>query len=523
MKMINTYKKYLLLILVLAFSMMPSCTLDEDVYSEYVAETYYQGEKQVLSTLSGIYRSFSTITGMGTEYRIMECSADQVLVTGKVQGWWSGNNYEQLTEHKWDADHSYINSGWNSFFGTVGRSNALLASLERSGIEGLEGPKAELRALRAYAYFFLMDLFGNVPIFTDEKVNPNDLPKQNTRTEVFNFVVTELEAAAPDLPSQNDVGSEYYGRLTREAVYSLLAIVYMNGEVYTGTSYNDEVISYCDKVINSGAYQLLGNYFDNFVHNNENNAEFIYGGVYTPTIPGGVGHPLVQKVLPGISGGLFGLPYTPQNGFQTREIVYNLFEEQDIRKQMFLAYGPLKDPRNGEVVMVERVVPDGNSVLYVAGKSKQGPVPYEIIPSTGIRNQPMNAGIKWIKWGLDPNTNGGNAGNDIAFIRYAEIFLLKAEAYARKGEFDKALPLVNLIRQRSNASILNEVTLDDILDERGRELTFEMQRRRDLIRFNKFTSTWDFKEVSEDFRKLYPIPQAARDANPNLQQNPGYN
>ncbi|QRX63323.1 RagB/SusD family nutrient uptake outer membrane protein [Dysgonomonadaceae bacterium zrk40] len=520
---IKTYIIYPFALLMISIGMLQSCSLDEDVYSEYVAETYYQGETQILSSLSGIYRNFATITGMGVEYRCMECPADQVLVTGKIQGWWSGDNYEQLTEHKWDADHSYLGTSWNSFFGTVGRTNALLASLERSGIEGLEAPKAELRALRAYAYFFLMDFFGNVPIFTEEKVNPKDLPKQNTRSEVFDFVIKELEAAAPDLPSQNDVGSDYYGRLTREAVYALMAVIYMNGEIYTGTPYNDDVITYCDLVINSGAYEMLDNYFDNFVHNNEENSEFIFGGVYTPKIPGGVGHPLVQKVLPGISGGLFGLPYTPQNGFQTRESVYNLFEDEDIRKRMFLGHGPLIDPRNGDVVMVERVVPDGNSVLYVEGKSAIGPVPYEIIPATGIRNQPMNAGIKWIKWGLDPNTNGGNAGNDIAFLRYSEMFLLKAEAYARKGQFDKALPLVNLIRQRSNATPMESVTLDDILDERGRELTFEMQRRRDLIRFGKFTSSWEFKDASEEFRNIFPIPQSALDANPNLKQNTGYN
>lgn len=399
MKRLETYKKIFFISLIMPFILLLSCSLDEEVYSEYIAETYYQGEPQVLSSLSGIYRSFAAMTGMGVEYRCMECPADQVLVTGKVQGHWSGDNYEQLTEHKWDANHSYLNSSWNAFFGTVGRANALLASLERSGIEGLNGPKAELIALRAYAYFFWMDFFGNVPIFKEEKVNPNDLPKQNTRTEVFDFIITELEAAAPDLPSQNDVGSEYYGRLTKEAVYSLLATIYMNSEVYTGTTNNDKVISYCDLVINSGAFHLLENYFDNFVYNNSENAEFIFGGVYTPNIPGGLGQPLLQKVLPAISGGLFGLPYTPQNGFQTRESVYNLFEDQDIRKQMFLGHGPLVDPRNGNVVMVERIVPDGNTELFVEGKSNTGPVPYIIIPSTGIRNQPMNAGIKWIKWG----------------------------------------------------------------------------------------------------------------------------
>lgn len=504
--------------------MMPSCGLDEEVYSIYTPETFYTSDAAVLSSLSGVYRNFAQITGMGVEYRILELPTDQVVVHGKIQGWWANNDFEQLMEHKWTPDHNYLDGSWNTFFRTVGQANGLIDALEASPLEEaqIEGPIAELRALRAYAYFYLMDLFGNVPIFTQPKVDPNNLPEQHTRSEVFDFVTNELKEAAEVLPSQNDVGSEYYGRLTKEAAYALLAITYLNAEVYTGTAQYDETIKYADLVINSGAYRLLDNYFDNFKHDNEMNDEFIFGGIYTPNIPGGIGHPLVQKVLPGISGGLFGLPYTPQNGFGTRPSVVEKYEDQDDRKSMFLTYGALKDPRTGETVMVERIVPDNNSQLYIEGVSTEGPVPYEIIPATGIRNQPMNAGIKWIKWGIDPNTNGGNASNDIAFIRYADILLVKAEALARKGDLGGALALVNQVRERSNASTLSSVTLEDILEERGRELAFEMSRRRDLIRFGKFTDPWEFKEASEPFRNIYPIPSKAIDANPKLQQNPGY-
>ena len=520
-----TIKRKLVVCTTALLLVFQGCGLDEDVYSIYTPETFYSNETQVLSSLSGVYRNFAQISGMGVEYRVLELSADQVLTHGKIQGWWANDDFEQLMEHKWDADHNYLNGAWNTFFGTVGQANALIDALEASTLteEEIKGPKAELRALRAFAYFYLVDLFGNVPIFTEPRVDPNNLPKQNTRTEVFNFVVDELKAAAEDLPSETEVGDEYYGRFTKEAAFALLATTYLNGEVYTGEAFYNEAIEYADRVINSGAYSLLPNYFDNFAPDNQGNAEFIFGGIYTPNIPGGIGHPLVQKVLPGISGGLFGLPYTPQNGFGTRPSVVALYEdEDDVRKGVFLTHGELKDPRTGETVMVERIVPDNNSQLYVPGKSKEGPVPYVIIPATGIRNQPMNAGIKWIKWGIDPNTNGGNAGNDIAFIRYADVLLVKAEALARTGDMGGALSLVNQVRERSNAAPLSSISLDDILDERGRELAFEMTRRRDLIRFGKFTDAWEFKEASEPFRNLYPIPKRAIDANPNLKQNPGY-
>ncbi|MDN3669445.1 RagB/SusD family nutrient uptake outer membrane protein [Echinicola jeungdonensis] len=521
-KMILKFSRKLTLALIVVMGFLGGCSLDEEVYSIYTPENFYSNEKEVLSSLSGVYRNFAQITGMGVEYRTLELSADQVVVHGKIQGWWANSSFEQLMEHEWDASHSYISGTWNTMFGTVGQANALIASLDASGLENIEGPRAELKALRAFAYFYLIDLFGNVPIFTAPKVDPLNLPTQNTRVEVFDFIEKELEEALVDLPSQTEVGAEYYGRFTKEAAYTLMAHLYLNAEVFTGTAQYDKAVEYADKVIQSGAYELLPNYFDNFKHDNENNSEYIFGGVYTPNIPGGIGHPLVQKVLPGISGGLFGLPYTPQNGFGTRPSVVDLYEEQDDRFNMYLTPGVLKDPRNGETVMVERIVPDNNSQLYKPGVSSEGPVPYEIIPATGIRNQPMNAGTKWIKWGLDPNTNGGNAGNDIAFFRYADVLLIKAEGLARMGNFGEATDLVNLVRDRSNASLLSTVTLQDILDERGRELAFELCRRRDLIRFGQFNDPWEFKEASEDYRTLYPIPSTAIDANPNLSQNEGY-
>lgn len=523
MKFFTQLNKKLILGISFLLLLFSNCSLEEDVYSIYTPDNFYANDQQVLSSLSGAYRNFASIPTFGVPYRILELCTDQVVVHGKIQGWWANSDFEQLAEHKWDADHNYVWGMWNTLFTTVGQANALISSLDAAGLDNVVGAKAELRALRAYAYFYLMDLYGNVPIFTLPKVDPNNLPDQNTRTDVFDFVIKELTEAVADLPSQNDVGDEYYGRLTKEAVYSLLAMVYLNAEVYTGTAHWDDVITYADKVITSGAFELLDNYADNFVYNNEGNKEMIWGGVYTPDITGGIGHPIVQKVMPGIGGGLFGLPYTPQDGFGTRPSVPALYESQDVRLKMFMMPGELKDPRNGETVMVEEIVPDGNSQLYDPATSTKGPVPYVIINATGIRNQPMNAGIKWLKWGLDPNTNGGNAGNDIAFFRLAGVILMKAEALARKGDFSAALPLVNQIRERSHATPLTSLTLNDVFEERGRELVFEMKRRNDLIRFGKFNDAWEFKDAAtDDHWNLFPIPKRAIDSNNKLQQNPGY-
>jgi hypothetical protein len=519
-KNIIIINKKILIIITGLLLMFQNCSLDEDVYSIYTSEDFYKNDFQVFSSLSGIYRSFASTPTFGAQYRILMICTDEVAVHSKIQGWWGGDNFWDIQYHTWKYDNDFITNAWNDWFKTIGQANALIPVLKESTAEGLEGPIAELRSLRGYAYFYLMDLWGNVPVFTEAKVDPKNLPTQNKRVEVYDFIVKELEEAVVDLPAKADVNSSYYGRLTKEAVYALLAYINLNSEVYTGVARYDKVVEYTDLVI-AGGYELLEDYFDNFSPDNEENAEAIWSGVYTPDIQGGLGHPIVQKVLPGIQGGLFGLPYTPQNGFGTRPSVVERYEEQDVRKNMFLLPGVLLDPRNGDTVFVEEIIPDNNSKLYEPGVSTKGPVPYEIIAATDIKLQPMNAGIKWIKWAIDPNTSGGAAGNDIAFFRYADILLMKAEALQRSGQ-PGALELVNQIRERSNATPLTDITLEDIYEERGRELCFEMKRRIDMVRFDKFGGVWEFKEASGDYRKLYPIPKDALDANPNLVQNPGY-
>ena len=522
-KSILIKNKGLLSVVIALLLLLTDCTLDEEVYSIYTPDTYYDNETQVLSSLSGIYRNFCLLSQGGQPYRVIELSADQLMIPGRSNGWWVSETFYQLMEHTWTADLNYRPYG--SFFSIVGQTNALIASLELSNLDGLDNAKAELRSLRAYAYFLLMDLYGNVPIFTAAKVEAADLPKQNTRVEVFDFIVSELTDALTDLPSQNDVGSEYYGRFTKEAAYSLLATIYLNAEIYTGTAHYDDVLTYTNLVINSGAYSLLTDYAEVFAYDNEENAEQIFSGVYTPNITGGLGQAFTIKNLPGISGGLFDLPYTPQNGYAVRQGLLDLYEDQDVRKKMFLGgCGPLIDPRNGDTVMVENVVTDANSTLYELGISTSGPVPYITVALTALRDQPLNAGIRWLKWGLDPDTNGGQDNNDFAFLRYADVLLMKAEALLRSGgDIDDAIALINQVRDRSNASSLETLTLDDIIDERGRELCFEMTRRRDLIRFGKFTESWEFKDDDDgSFRTLFPIPPSELSSNPNLVQNPGY-
>lgn len=485
-----------------------SCTdLDEELYGRLSPDNFFRTEGEVLAALAGVYSGMSFGGNGGNGWRVIHSGTDEFIIPARSDGrWYDGGVWLELANHTWTAQNNRILSAWREVFTVIGRANAVIESLENSPQQGLEPQIAEMRAVRAYAYFYGMDLWGNVPIVTDARIDPNNLPANNTRTEVFNFVVSELQAAIQDLPSINDVDrTSYYGRMTREAAYSVLALTYLNGEVYTGQTYWQQAIEATNEVINSGAYSLTPDYLDNFVSNNHNSPEFIYAITVDPGRNAG-SNAFVLRGTHDSHRFKYNLPFTPQNGFTTLEIAYDRYENQDERKSMFL-HGPQVDE-------------DGEPLPTISGVGQ-----LVIVPHQNVTNSAENEGYRLVKWQPDGPWVGQSGFNDVALIRYAEILLIKAEAILRSGgSASEALALVNEVRARSNASALAAITLEDILEERGRELIWEGARRRDMIRFGTYlTWDWQFKNTdSPEFRKLFPIPAIELNANTNLTQNPGY-
>ncbi len=505
-------KKYILkknrLVLGLLLAFCGSCTdLDEELYGRLSPDNFYQTEGEVLSALAGVYSAMSFGGNGGNGWRVIHSGTDEFIIPARSDGrWLDGGVWLELANHTWTPQNNRILSAWREVFNVIGRANAVLESLQNSPQQGLEEEIAEMRAVRAYAYFYAMDLWGNVPIVTAARINPNDLPRNNPRAEVFDFVVSELQAVIPNLPSIKDVNrTSYYGRMTREAAYSILAITYLNGEVYKGQPYWQQSIDACDMVINSGAYALTPDYLDNFVANNHNSPEFIYAITVDPGRNAG-GNNFVLRGTHDSHRFKYNLPFTPQNGFTTIEIAFNRYEEQDSRKSMFL-HGPQFNA-------------SGDPLPLNNGQGQLVLVPHE-----NISNSAENEGYRLVKWQPDPAWVGQAGNNDVALIRYAEILLTKAEAILRAGgNASEALDLVNEVRRRSDASILTDITLNDMLDERGRELIWEGARRRDMIRFGTYL-TWDWKFKTADspgYRTLFPIPSIELNANANLTQNLGY-
>jgi hypothetical protein len=507
-------KNYLInkswLILFLAFVLNINCTkLDEKLYGRVTPENFFKTDAEILAALAGVYSNMGFAVNGGNAWRLLHLGTDEYIILARSDGrWLDGSVYIEFFEHKWTPVNNRLASYGAEIFRAIGSANAILESLQSStNKDNLKAQIAEARGIRAYAYFYAMDLWGNVPLVTTARIEPTNLPTNSTRKEVFDFVIAELTAAAADLPSVKTVNrTSYYPRMTKEAAYAIMALTYLNGEVYAGKSYWPECIDMCDKIIATGSYDLLLNYINNFTPANEGSREFIYAISVDPGRTAGSNN-FAQRTLHDSHRFKYNLPFTPQNGFNIVEEAYNRYESQDVRRSMILT---------GPQFAADGVTPLRN----IAGTAN-----LVMVPIANPKNAAENEGYRLMKWQPDNTWVNGGSGNDVATIRYAEILLTKAEAILRSGgNVNDARTLVNQVRARSSATPLASIALNDILNERGRELMWEGTRRRDMIRFGTFFTWTPFWKpaVTPAFRGLLPIPASELSANPNLKQNPGY-
>jgi len=359
----------------------------------------------------------------------------------------------------------------------------------------------EVRFLRAYQYWVLMDLYGNPPFITEENLIGKISPKQILRADLFKYVESELLAIEPALNTTNE-----YGRVTRGAADMLLSRVYLNANVYTGTAKNTEAITYASKVI-SGGYALNTAYQNLFLaDNNLNNPEVIlsinYDGVQTQNF-GGTTFIINASINGDMKPADFGVPNGGWGGIRSRSTLPAQFTNAADKRAMFFG----TKAANDEVA----VFTDGLRVTKFKNITR------------------TNA--------TAPSVGGTYSSVDFPLFRLAEAYLNYAEAVVRGGTggtTSQAISYVNLLRQRaygSTAGNISALTLDGLLSERAKEFYWEGYRRTDLVRFGKFTDgsyVWPFKGGTRAgtgvpaTRNIFPLPSADVIANDNLLQNPGY-
>jgi len=547
-----------LLIVLIMTALGQSCTkLDEQLYTDVTPANFSQSEAQFIAQLGAAYTQLGGYAS-GDVNNLQELSSDEMVVPTRGSDWDDGGNWRRLHLHSWKYEDNAVGSAWDFCFNGVTTANRLIyefTTLSTSGQVKADVAAAyisELKSLRGFFYWQLIDLYGNVPLVTDfaSKVAT---PPTVARKDVYSFIIGDLEAAVPLL--SRAVDGTTYGRMNYYAGKTLLAKMYLNAGVYVGTTQWDKVIEECDSVINSGKYSLESDYFTNFNVNNSGSKEFIFAIPYDQIFF--TGFNLNMQTLHYGSQFTYNLTAQPWNGFCTMEEFYNSYDSTDLRRG---DVGTLTRPqaRRGNFLAGYQYLYGGKTLVTDDGADANDPdgkpvnfgnmfhpgVPQinELGPAAW-----RQSGVRIGKWEFQI---GGTSdmSNDFAIFRYADVLLMKAEALWRKSGSATdagALALVNQIRERAGlkdlASLDGIVSFDqatgsvsggELLNEMGREMFAEHNRRQDLIRFGYFlhNDKWalpfnnpgDAIKTNDPNLLLFPIGKAKLAANPNLVQNPGY-
>ncbi|MDH6305444.1 hypothetical protein M2459_001897 [Parabacteroides sp. PF5-5] len=497
-----------------------ACTnLDEKVYSEAPVDQFGLTIEEVEALIGPLYATLRSYQIDWDGYTgLCEISSDVWESPGFKGGDWGEPMFHHAMLHTLTPINTEWNRAWEEPMGAISQCNQLYYMVSTNEIIP-EATKsrilAEIRGVRAFWYYWLCDMFGNVPIVTDYL--DKSLPSTNSRSEVFNFIVSELLDIVDEL--RTDVATAgSYGKFTQGVAYTLLAKMYLNAQVWNpsgGTKWQ-ECIEACDKVMDM-AYLLENNWKNNFSVNNDSSKEAIFSAIYSSEGIGGRTNG-IYLYLHYLTAKTFGINVSTWNGPFANPDYVKAFDTEDIRYEGSFLIGEQIDPETGEVFMTQH----GRPLIHtVEAEMKE-------IGENGLGWVEQEEGARISKWEYQPGLTY-SMENDIHIFRLADIYLMKAEAILRSnGDVAEATQLVNRIRQRgfpnSPEKLYDSVTLEEVYKERRFEFAFECMNRQDMIRFGTYLAARPpFKPKESDPAKLlFPIPQTVINANPNIKQNPGY-
>jgi hypothetical protein len=524
-----------------------SCTkLANKNFGQFVTSNFTPGPSDVAALVGAPYTYWRTLElgrSANAIWRTNELSADETVIPARPNGWVDGGIYQRVHWHKWTSDEDNCYQIWNNAYAGITSCNRVLYQIDQNQIP-LTGTtktqtEAELKVLRASFYYALIDFFGNVPIVTAFNVPANFLPTQSSRTDVYNFIMTELTTNVPLLNEANNATT--YGRFNKWAGYALMAKMYLNAGVYTGTPDWANCIKACDAVINSGLYTLEANQANVFATNNQNSKEIIFSIPFdqTYTADGNTAWTLHMETLEPENQATYNFQNSPWGGICAIPQFINTFDPQDSRLTANWVQG-------------QQYTAAGLPLACTLGKLKGKPLGY-INQLPGVDSSEEVHGFRLGKYQIVQGELVGMS-NDFPLFRYADILLMKAEASLRNGDAITAAALVTQVRTRDFSAnpakaivtpidlaqptvydyglrnhlatthdVVSDIQYGRMLDELGWEFAQEGRRRQDLIRFGVFTTkSWLSHSPNGNYRSLLPIPRNALNTNPNLKQNPGY-
>ncbi len=507
--------KFVPAILLTAGLVAVSCTnLDENLKDQWTPANYGKTSSEQDALLAAMYGPMFNNYGHNGYFTLMEVSTDEAMIPQRGGDWYDGGQPQGIHTHFQSVSSSkpegfdVFNNTWTNAFSGIAACNRLIVT---PGIAEAADKVAELKVMRAWYYYYLMDLFGNVPLST--KLGENQ--GQKTSAQMYAFIESELTTNVPLLTKNKN-----YGRLTYWAGQAILGKLYLNAAVYTGTQQYAKAATALDDIINNGGFGLEANYRDVFVANNAGSKEHIWAVPFDHLY--GQGFNLDQMTLHYGSQDTYKLQQQPWNGYCSLEEFYKSYDPTDKRRKSFIV---------GQQYKADGVTPvtDGSFEGAAKGDSSANlffTVKVNELYPNALRQSGARLGKFEFAIGATPNMD-----NDFPVFRYGAVLMDRAECYfrlANNWNDPTGVAMVNQMAARNGVTYpAAGNTADTFLAERGRELFSEAWRRQDLIRYGQFTKTWFGKPAVDDAHvNIWPIPLAQLTATAGsataLKQNPGY-
>lgn len=511
-------------IIAMAALAMAGCTnLDEQLYSQ-ISKDEFMSHGEVIAQYTS--RPYTKLQNWGEEqsYWTLVLQIGNEMAVPKAYGKeWGESRYYELQSHNIPTSNKLVGTGWDFCFNGISACNDAIFELQRLNQNAaVKQNIAETKILRALYYFLATDLWGQVPFSIDK--TDTSLPKAKTRSEMYSFIESEIKDNMGSLVA--DPSAKTYGRVTQDVAKFLLAKLYLNAEVYTGTAKWKEAGDLCKEIMDSHHFRLTATYAQNFAIHNENSTEAILAIPYSSTYTSRTFYPFVltlnSDLLPvfNISAGTWEGTHMAQPDFLAR------YDDNDLRKSGTWLYGEIYD-YNGKRWTIEDGVDMQNKPIVKEYTLEGINIPEDHFDKGLGRME----GARIIKWPYQ--TDGTltdykvDMENDFFLMRYSDVVLMYVETLIRQNKVTDAADVEEFQAIRTRAGLAPiaaaDLNLDSFFEERQKEMALEGWVHNDLVRFGKYLEAWWAKPAdTHPGHILLPIPEEKRGANPNLEQNPGY-
>ncbi|MBP5488093.1 MAG: RagB/SusD family nutrient uptake outer membrane protein [Bacteroidales bacterium] len=557
--------------------------LEEVNYGSPTTKDLMTNEENVALLVGQCYADVKWLHDHWGYWGVVTLTADEGLNPTRMpdKDWEDGGYWKNLNTHNWNEMGNAFKNIWNTTIQGAVLCNKLLKTLENSKESMSDAVYAqfvgELEVMRSYYYYMLFDCFGRIP-YLEEFVDRAEDPLMEA-PDVWSHLVNCLEKNAPNLPKVKDENTRalYYGRATQGLAYALLARLYLNAESFGCTPDNITIdneyttniaaaadfytncVRCCDAIIDAKSYSIEPSFFTNFKIDNSASKENIFvivenGAADVDERSGGDGMMLNKLRIALLTLNYnhqktYKMQETPWNGFCARPSFIDRYNASDVRGPGNEGLGT-KNTKDWGWFVGPIYDATGNLCYDKDEKKSDAIIVKDILDADGNVDETLSkvtdlSGARCIKYEIDKAGKYKYSENDFVLFRYADILWMKEEAILRGGTGTSGWTTdanFTTLRKRAfaysadgeaayNAAYPEVLTLDGILDERGREFAWENMRRRDLIRFDKFNDDTyvQFVTAKDDYRKWFPIPfsvleKSVRDANgdPVWTQNEGY-